>query len=138
MVLLEAKVQKALRMKSIAQVVGYFIQSVSSNVKPAVCFVVTEQTVTVVIFPFVDPDFQEISLINAIWLKTVCYTNSITGILYLIAILSHRKFECLLPLPKKLRVHHKGHHYHVKNPYNDKIKRLEEGKTKELWKLKKL
>ena len=103
--LLEAKVQKALKMKSIAQVI--------------VCFVVTEQTVAVVLFPFVDPDFQEFSLINAIWLRTVCYTNNITGILYLIAILSHRKFECLLPLHKKLHVHHKGHHYLVKSAYNE-------------------
>ena len=91
-VLLEAKVQKALKMKSIAQVIGYFIRSASSSVKPAVCFVVTEQTVTVVLFPFVDPDFQEFSLINAIWLKTVCYTNNITGILYLIAILIRVSF----------------------------------------------
>jgi len=47
-VLLEIKVQCAVKVHSIAQVIGYFIRSVSSAAKPAVCCVLSEEMLNVV------------------------------------------------------------------------------------------
>jgi len=65
-------------------------------------------------------------LIDAIWLKPVCITDNICAILYLIVILTHRKFKCLLPLDGKFSAHHKGCQLIVTTTYDDRITRLEE------------
>ena len=121
-VLLETKVQRAVTMKSIAQVIGYFIRLASSTLKPAVCFVLSEDTLNVIFFRFAN----DISLINAIWLKSACYTDNMCGILYLIAILTHRNFECLLTLDGKFSAHHKGCQFFVTTSFDDRITRLED------------
>lgn len=123
-VLLEMKVQSSLKAKSIAQVMGCFIRS--HSVKPAVCFVLTEQTLNVVLFPFVDPSSPEFCLVNAVWLKLVNYSRNIIGILYLLGVLTHRQFQCILPLDSKLAVYHTGYQYVIKSAYDDRITRLEE------------
>ena len=40
-VLTEAKVQSSVKKKSIAQLIGYYIRSPSNNLKPAICFVIS-------------------------------------------------------------------------------------------------
>lgn len=87
---------KTLTMKNITQTIGYFIKSFSSSVKPPVCFVLTEQTLNVILFPFLDSS-SKLSLINAVLLKPVCFCDNINGILYLLGILTHKHLKCLFP-----------------------------------------
>ena len=52
-VLIETKVQRAVSMNSIAQLIGYYVRSPSISMKPAVCLLLT--VTHVVLFLFVDP-----------------------------------------------------------------------------------
>jgi len=66
-VLLETKMQKALKMNSIAQLVGYYLRSPSITIQPAMCIVLTEATMHMILFSFIDQNGR--SLVNAVQLK---------------------------------------------------------------------
>lgn len=88
-VLIETKVQRAVNMNTVAQLIGYYVRSPSISL---ICFVLTETHLHVVLFPFLDPGDPGTCLVNAIWLKSLACMNDLSASLYLITLLTHKDF----------------------------------------------
>jgi len=89
-VLLETKMQKAFKMNSIAQFVGYYLRSPSISIQPAVCTVMTEATLHIILFPFLDQYGS--SLVNPVLLKPIHY-KKLPAALSLLAVVTHKDFH---------------------------------------------
>ena len=94
--------------------------------KPAVCLLLTETHLHVVLFPFVDPKDPSTCLVNAIWLKPFTYKKNLFASLYLMILLMHKDFVCFMPLQVKFGVYRKGFQFVVTTIIDDRISRLEE------------
>ena len=104
-VIIETKVQRAASMNSIAQLIGYYVRSPSISMKPAICLLLTETHLHVVLFPFVDPKDPSTCLVNAIWLKPFTYKKNLFASLYLMTLLTHKDFVCSMHLKVKFGVY---------------------------------
>jgi len=94
-VLLETKMQKAFKMNSIAQLVGYYLRSPSISIQPAVCIVLTEATMHMILFLFLDQHGS--SLVNAVQLKPIYYQKIACSIIVTCSCYSQRFSRYYMP-----------------------------------------
>ena len=123
-VLIEAKVQSAVKKKSIAQLIGYYIRLPFNSLRLAICFVISEESIHVVIFPFMNPD-TKVSLLNAVFLKPFYYEGNIKAALELIGVITHKDFHYTMPIKPSFGVYPEGYQYVVTTKLDEQIAKLE-------------
>lgn len=120
-VLLETKTERSFKMNSIAQLVGYYLRSPSITLMPAVCIILSEKTLSVVLFLFVDGHMN--SLVNAVLLKSIHYRNNLLAALALLTIIIHKDFKYAVLL-QGFELFPKGYQFVVKTSLDETLEDL--------------